>query len=113
MPEVLADQEGIRALLDHEHRGGVLQDVRVLQGLAEASLLGDRPEQLVDGHTVELGGLLGVEHEVVGIGLTNSQPCLERSLLIEQGVALDFQQGSESKRANPSSGRCESARSGS
>jgi hypothetical protein len=30
VPEVLANQEGIRALLDHEHRGGVLQNVRVL-----------------------------------------------------------------------------------
>jgi hypothetical protein len=30
VPEVLANQEGIRALLDHEHRGGVLQNVRML-----------------------------------------------------------------------------------
>jgi hypothetical protein len=30
VPEVLADQKGIRALLDHQHRGGMLENMWVL-----------------------------------------------------------------------------------
>src|SRR5216684_5186550 len=54
VPEMLADKEGIRALLDHQHRGGVLQHMGVLEGLTEASLLRNGAEQLVDGHPVQL-----------------------------------------------------------
>jgi len=47
-------QKSIGTLLDHQHRGGVLKDMRVLQGLAEPGLLGDSSEQLVDRDPVHL-----------------------------------------------------------
>ena len=91
MPEVLADQEGIRALLDHQHRSRMFQDMSVLERLTEPGFLGDQFEELVNGDTVELRGLLGVEYEAVRVGLTNRQPGLQRSPLVEQSIALNLQ----------------------
>ena len=70
-PHRLPDQEGVRALLDQEHRGGVLQDVGVLQRLAQASLPRDLAVNLEDRDPVQLDAFLRVENVVAGIRLAN------------------------------------------
>jgi hypothetical protein len=44
MTQVLPDEEGICPCPNHQHRGRVLQNVRVLQGFWQTSGASDRPE---------------------------------------------------------------------
>ena len=89
---MLTNHKGVRALLNHQHGGGVLENMRVLKGLAESSLTRDGFEKFVDGHAVQLCGLLRVEDEIVGIGLATIKPRFECSSFVEQRVAFDLEQ---------------------
>ena len=90
--KMLANQEGISALLNHQHGSSVLQNMRVLQGLSKASLDSDLPEHPVNRRAIHLSGLLAVEHEFVSVSFPDSHPSFERSVLVKQRVALYLQQ---------------------
>src|SRR5712692_5012024 len=92
MAQMLANQEGIGTLLNHQHRGCVLENMRVLQRLTEPSLARYLTEQFEDSRPVELGALPTVEYEVIRIRLANGEPFLERSGFIEQSITLHLQQ---------------------
>ena len=81
VPKVLANHEGIGPLLNHQHGRRVFQDMGVLERLTESGLVRDGFEQLVDGHSVQLCGLLAVEHVVVRVRFPNVKPSLERRRL--------------------------------
>jgi len=107
--EVLADQEGIRALLDHQHRCCVLQDMRVLERLAEPGFLGDGFEELVDGDTVELGGFLAVEDETVGVGSRTANQAFNAAFSSNKALPLTFSRFCV-ESSEPSGERCGFAR---